>query len=60
MNVCAPCVCLVFEEPEEGIRFLGTVIIDGYEPPCEHWETNFRVSAMQPMLFNIKSSLQLL
>lgn len=24
--------------PEEGIRFLGTRITDGFELPCGHWE----------------------
>lgn len=52
MNVCVLCVCLVFEEPEEAIIFLGTGIIDGYEAACRQWETNFRFSAMQPMLLN--------
>jgi hypothetical protein len=30
----APHVCLVPVRPEEGVRSLGTGVINGYEPPC--------------------------
>lgn len=36
MNVCAPCVCLVFEEPEGGHWIPWTWNYRGYELPYGH------------------------
>lgn len=30
----------VLMEPEKGIRYLGTGVIDTHEPPCGFWEWN--------------------
>lgn len=37
MCVCIPCLCLVPQRPEEGIRYPETVVTDDCEPSCGSW-----------------------
>lgn len=40
MYVCVLHACLIPGREEEGIRVPGTGVKDGYELPCERWDTN--------------------
>lgn len=42
---------------EEGVRSLGTRVIDGWEPPCECWKSNPGPLQEQGMLLPTESSL---
>jgi len=37
-------------KPEEGIKFLGTGVIGGYEPTCRSWEANLRTLPEQQVM----------
>lgn len=47
MHVCAPDVCRV-PPRAEGIRYLGTGVIDGYELQCGSWDWNLGPLGEQP------------
>lgn len=38
MYMYAPCMCLVSQRSEEGIRCPGTGVIDGCDSPCGYWK----------------------
>lgn len=59
--LCLPACIYVYhihvwypQRPEEGIRLSGSGVIDGWEPPCGHWEPKpdplLRPSALVPFL----------
>ena len=50
MCIYAPLECLVPQKPEEDIRFPGTGVTGGFEPPCWCWELNLGTLKEQPVL----------
>lgn len=48
-------MCFAAQKSEEGIKFPGTTITHGHEPPCKFWELNS--SPLQEQFFESRHSL---
>jgi hypothetical protein len=58
MYVYVPCLFLITQRPEEGIRAPRLRATDGYALPCGYWELNPGPLQEQQMLLNAEPFLQ--